>query len=182
MYFYSLDKVISSHTSSWKDVMYLGNHPSFHMLIIKTRVQFLSFKMFSAWKHFRFAKRKVRLPNGRYSTALKLMKHLPSLYKIDSNKVSIHSRLLWIELRFNSNYLRKSWFGKCSFHLYVKDQVCLIVHPDEKGWEADEKIFKTENVVSRTSRIPNVLTLRFLVIYFTRYKGVLFEGSCSYLP
>ena len=87
--------------------MYLGNHPSFHMLIIKTRVQFLSFKMFSAWKHFRFAKRKVRLPNGRYSTALKLMKHLPSLYKIDSNKVYIHSRLLWIELRFNSFILIK---------------------------------------------------------------------------
>ena len=90
MHFLSLDKVISSHTSSWKDVMYLGNHPSFHMLIIKTRVQFLSFKMFSAWKHFRFAKRKVRLPNGVYSTALKLMKYLPSLYK-NRFKEDIHS-------------------------------------------------------------------------------------------
>ena len=42
-------------------------------------------------------------------------------------------------------------------------KVSLIVKPNEKGWEADEKIFKTGNFVSRTSRIPNVLTLRFLV-------------------
>ena len=143
--------------------MYLGNHPSFHMLIIKTRVQFLSFKMFSAWKHFRFAKRKVRLPNGVYSTALKLMKYLPSLYK-NRFKEDIHSFYIVINCtKIPFNRMRKLEIGKYSFHLCVKDQVSLIVRPNEKGWEADEKIFKTGNVVSRTSRIPNVLTLRFLV-------------------